>query len=88
MKKVDGNIVGTYDGVIRIIHGNKGKTIYLSAMGYENDEFISLNDCLKKIGYEKGVCVVVLDDFQEGFVYIYGNYGNEWYEYGKTEGCA
>lgn len=89
MQKVNGDEIGTYDGVIRIIYGDIGKTIYLSAMGVENDRFISLNDCLQEIGYGGiGVVVVIIDDYMQGKVYMYGNYGNDWYEYGETRGFA
>ena len=72
--KVDGN-TGIYDGIIRIICGNKGKTIYLTAWGDENDEFITLDDCLKLIEYDDGVCIVMFDDWTSGKIYQYGNYG-------------
>ena len=89
MKKVDGNKTGTYESVIRIIYGNKGKTIYLIANKYENNKFISLNDCLKEIDYNGyGIVVVIIDDYMQGKVYIYGNYGKDWYEYGETRGYA
>lgn len=90
MTKVDGNAIGTYDGVVRIICGDKGKTIYLSAMGLQSDRFICLNDCLKEIKYKgKGVVVVIIDDFMRGDVYMYGNYEKgTWYKYGQTEGVA
>lgn len=89
MQKVNGNEIGTYDGVIRIIYGDIGKTIYLSAMGVENDRFISLNDCLKLVGYDgNGTVVVIVDEHLSGKVYMYGNYGDYWYEYGETRGFA
>ena len=89
MEEVNGNVVGTYDGIIRIICGDKGKTIYLTAMGVENDRFVSLNDCLKEIGYDgNGVVVVIIDDFMCGKVYHYNNYGGAWFKYGETRGFA
>ncbi len=90
MTKVDGNIVGAYDGVVRIICGDKAKTIYLSSIGL-NSRFVNLNDCLKEIKYKGvGVVVVIIDEHLRGDVYMYNNYGNggTWYKYGKTEGIA
>lgn len=88
MKRVDGNEVGLYDGIAHIIWDNKGKTIYITASEY-GDTFLSLNDCLKEIGYTDGVCIVIMEYLLSGKVYIYGNYEpNEWWEYGKTEGFA
>jgi hypothetical protein len=56
-------------------------------MGLEGDTFISLNDCLKEIGYNGfGVVVVIIDYYMQGKVYMYGNYGEDWYEYGETRG--
>ena len=90
MTKVDGDMIGTYDGVIRVLWENKGKTIYLTASGCEDDRFISLNDCLKEIEYNgKGVCIVIIDDTFSGKCYQFGNYeDNCWYEYGETMGYA
>jgi hypothetical protein len=89
MQKVNGNEVGTYDGIVRIIHGNKGKTIYLVARGDENDTLITLNDCLEEIEYDgKDTVLVIFDDWLGGKIYMYGNYGDCWYEYGETRGYA
>lgn len=91
MKVVDGNKIGIWDGVARIICDNKGKTIYKTANGYETDTFLSLNDCLKEINYGEGdgVCVVIFEFALEGIVYQFGNYRDgEWYEHGKTYGYA
>lgn len=87
--KVDGN-TGIYDGIIRIICKNKAKTIYLTAMGEDDDEYISLNDCLKLIEYYGGygMCIVIFDDRTSGKIYQYGNYGEYWTEYGTTQGYA
>ena len=68
---------------------NKGKTIYKSANGDEYDTFLSLNDCLKEIGYRNGVCIVIFKTALSGQIYQYGNYGDGfWYEHGKTKGYA
>ena len=89
MQKVNGDIEGCWDGVVRIIHKDKGKTIYMIANGDKNDTFLSLNDCLKEIGYDgEGVVIVIIDDQTSGKVYNYGNYGACWYEYGSTIGYA
>lgn len=94
MTKVDGNAVGTWDGIIYIICEDKGKTLYITASGDESDRFVSLNDCLKEIGYEEGSdeksgVLVIIEDYTKGKVYRYDNYGDKsWYECGRTEGFA
>lgn len=90
--EVDGNTVGIWDGIIRIICGNKAYTEYLVAQGTDYDKFISLNDCLKLIEYDEdkdGVVIVIFDDLTHGEVYSYGNYLPKcWYQYGDTQGYA
>ena len=88
--KVDGNNTGIWDGFCYIIWGDKGKTICKVASGDETDTFLSLNDCLKEIGYNGyGVCIVIFEMALSGQVYQYGNYGDGcWYEHGKTQGFA
>ena len=89
MREVNGKEIGTYDGVVRIIYGDIGKTIYLSASGVESDRFISLDDCLEEIGYNgEGVVIVIIDSCFEGKMYQYGNDGAYWCEYGETMGYA
>lgn len=92
IREVDGKVEGSYDGIVRIVYGNNGRTIYLTAMGDENDKFFCLNDALKEICYDRekgGVVVVIIDDLLGGVVYMYGNYGEgKWYEYGMTRGYA
>ena len=90
IREVDGKVEGCYDGVVRIVYGNRACTKYLTAFGDESDKFFCLNDALKEIGYDRekgGVVVVIIDDCTSGVVYEYGNYGDgKWYEYGKTRG--
>lgn len=90
MKKVDGNTTGTWDGFLYIISENKCKTICITAHGTEDDQFITLNDCLSEIGYEEGdTVIVIIENLLKGKVYRYNNYmDNSWYEYGTTEGYA
>lgn len=92
MVKVDGNEVGLWDGFAYVICDNKGKSICVTAMGDENDKFVSLNDLLKDIGYDKEIdssVIVIIEDFLEGKVYRYNNYGDySWYECGETRGFA
>lgn len=90
MTKVDGKTTGTYDGIIYIISGDKGKTICVVASGDETDRFVSLNDCLEEIGCgEDETAIVIVEDALHGDVYRYGNYEKgEWYECGETEGFA
>ena len=89
MPKVNGDKVGCWDGIVRIIHNNSGKTIYKTANGDKYDTFLSLNDCLKEIGYDgESVVIVIIDDATSGKAYHYGNYGREWIEYGSTIGYA
>jgi hypothetical protein len=91
--EVNGNEVGTWDGIIKIIleQGEeiKCKKIVLVAQGTEDDKYITLNDCLDIIGYKDGICTVIIDDCLSGRIYQYGNYRDgKWYEYGKTKGYA
>ena len=90
MTKVDGNTVGTYDGIIYIISADKGKTIIVTASGDETDRFFSLNDCLAEIGCgEDETAIVIIEDYLHGFVYRYNNYNDKsWYQCGETEGFA
>ena len=88
---VDGEKTCLTDGVVRIIWGDVGKTIYVSSCCYDSAENgITLNKCLELVGYCGLGCVtVIMDDFQSGRVFHFGNYDNEnWYEYGLTWGFA
>lgn len=90
--EVDGNKIGIWDGVVRIICGDKAYTEYLVATGANDDKFITLNDCLELIKYDKDkddVVIVIFDDFTHGEVYSYGNYTPKgWWQYGTTQGYA
>lgn len=87
MEKVNGDFICTFDGIVRIIWGNKGKTLVF--WGKYGNDFVRLNDCLREIDYDgNGTVVVIVDEFLSGKVYMYGNYGNDWYEYGETRGFA
>ena len=88
--EVDGNDVGTWDGIIYIIWGDKGKTVYVTAMGDVSDKFFSLNDCLEVIGYNgEGSVLVVVEDYTDGKVFRYNNYSDKaWREVGTTCGFA
>jgi hypothetical protein len=90
MKEVDGNSVGFYDGIAYIIYENVGTTISKVAKGNKFDDFISLNDLLKMVGYDGlGVCTVIIETPTEGRVYRYGNYmDGKWYTHGYTYGYA
>lgn len=88
--KVDGKKVGTWDGIIRIISGDVEKTIFLIAHGTDDDQYVSLDDCLKLIDYEniqRNPVTVIIDDLFQGTVYCFGNYGDGcWYKVGTTQG--
>lgn len=88
--KVDGNTTGIWDGFAYIVWEDKGKTICKVARGDNKDTFLSLNDCLKEIGYDGlGVCIVIFESFLSGKVYQYGNSDdNCWWEHGETQGFA
>ena len=92
MRKVDGNKTGTWDGFVYIICEDKGKTVCVTAMGDENDEFVCLNDCLTLIDYNEETdasLIVIIEDWTSGKVYRYNNYNDKsWYEVGATEGFA
>ena len=77
-----------YDGIIHIFNDNKAKTIVLTANGTEDDEFITLDDCLDLIEHKTGVCYVIFDSETHGEMYQYGNYGAYWTTYGTTQGYA
>lgn len=89
-ERLDGDTVGIWDGIAYIIWNNKGKTIYITAMGDESDKLFTLNDCLKAIGYDgDGSVLVILEDALHGTVYRYGNYLDKaWCEVGTTIGYA
>ena len=88
-ERVSGD-TGIYDGVVRIMCGEKATTIYLTAEGSENDKPITLDDCLNMIGgYQGEICTVIFDDATSGKVYQFGNYSEkEWVHYGDTCGYA
>lgn len=90
MERVDGKTTGTYDGILYIISGNKGKQIIVSASGDETDRFVSLDDCLAEIGCDKDkTAIVIVEDYTHGYLYRYNNYGDKsWYQCGETEGFA
>lgn len=92
MIKVDGKQTGTYDGIVYILCGEKGKEIYLTANGDENDKFVCLDDCLEIIGYNENkdvTMIVIIENALNGKVYRYNNYSDKcWYEYGETRGFA
>ena len=86
--KVDGS-TGIYDGYVRIICGEKAKTICLTAQGTDDDRIITLDECLELIGYDgTDMCIVIFDDWTHGEIYQYGNYGAYWTTYGTTQGFA
>lgn len=93
---IDGKNTKMYDGFVRIVYSNyergtTAKTICLVAQGTEDDQVISLDDCLEIIGYEKnnGVVYVTFDNARRGTIYQYGNYPDgQWHKYGTTNGYA
>ena len=89
MEKVDGEFICTFDGIVRIIWGDKGKTLVFSGDGYQDNRFVCLNDCLGLVGYDgNGTVVVIVDEYLSGKVYIYGNYGNDFSSIMKTKKCC
>lgn len=87
--KINGDEIVFYDGFIRIFTDDKIVTKILVYDGGENSETISLNDCLKIIGYESGICFVIHDNYLSGTIYMYGNYiPASWIKYGETMGYA
>ena len=89
-EEIDGNTTGTYDGIMYIFSGDKGKELCVTASGDENDRFVSLNDCLAEIGCgADDTALVIIEDYTKGYVYRYNNYGDKrWYRCGETEGFA
>ncbi len=66
------------------------KEIIATAQGLPCDKFISLNDCLKEVGYSGDGCVTVtIEDPLCGTIYQYGNYKEVgWVKHGTTKGYA
>lgn len=91
-RKVDGNEVGTYDALITIFYGVNDeariKRFFLTADGTDDDKYITLEDCRKMIGETSAPVTVIFDDWTHGEIYTYGNYGNEWWQVGITQGFA
>lgn len=89
---VDGNEYGCWDGIVKIIYEDKCRTVIMVSQGEEDDEFLSLNDCLKLIGYktEMGIVLVIIEDYLSGKIFQYGNNVGEpvWMEHGHTKGFA
>lgn len=88
--KVDGDTVGTWDGIIYVVCGEKSRTIFVTAIGDDNDKFITLNDILKEIDCNTyDYPLVIIEDALSGNVYRYNNYGdNSWWKVGETKGYA
>ena len=42
----------------------------------------------KENGYKEGPLMLICESDTKGIIYMYGNGGNHWYEYGKTIGYA
>lgn len=92
MAKVDGKETKIYDGVVRIMCGDRARTEYITANGEKCDKSICLDDCLELIAYEDeqdDIVYVVFDEPLSGKIYQYGNYAEGgWWEYGTTCGFA
>lgn len=91
--EVDGNKIGTYDGIVTICkgYGEAAKIVrfMLTANGDENDRFVSLNDCLEMMGgASDGSVTVIIEDVFDGKIFCYGNHGDYWEEVGTTNGYA
>ena len=87
-KIVDGNEIKMWCGIAQIIYHNKCKEIVKTCLGLPNEEPLTLNDCLKIIGYDgAGVVTVIFEDYTKGEIYQYGNCIDEnWYTHGETKG--
>ena len=88
---VDGNEIGCYDGIVKIIYQDKCRAIVLTANG-EDDEFVTLNDFLKIIEWKPkmGVVLVIIESWTSGKIYQWANNCGEpvWCEHGTTKGFA
>ena len=85
---VNGDFTGHGDGFIRIQCGDRAKTLVLNA---EDDEYVTLNQCLEIIGWKKGEppVIVIFDDLFYGVIYRYGfTTRPRWEKYGETKGFA
>ena len=74
--------------IIKIIWGNQSLVINLPYDHNEHNEYSLDNilDIAKSKGYKNGVITVIADNPRSGKLYIYGNNGNVWEEYGTTRG--
>ena len=77
-------------GIVTIVTGHK-RARAERVLIYEEDEPITLDECLNIIEYEMkkdGTCVVIHETALDGKVYRYGNHGDYWEQIGKTGGYA
>lgn len=82
---------GLWTGIVRIIKGNTCIAEVLTADGSERDHYLTLNECLTKIGGTKygETVMVIMEKPLEGRIYRYGNeLDNKWYQIGTTCGYA
>lgn len=82
---------GLWAGIVKIIKGNVCIDEILIADGSERDHYLTLDECLKKVGgAKKGeVVTVIMEEPLEGRIYRYGNnLDSYWEQVGTTCGYA
>lgn len=82
---------GLWAGKVTIIKGDVCIKEILTANGTDRDHYLTLNECLEKIGGTRygQVVTVIMEQHLEGRIYRYGNYfDGKWYQIGTTCGYA
>lgn len=88
MNRIKGTDVVMAD-IIKIIFSNKCITKYVCPeYGDKWPTFDDIKKIAEEKGFEGGCITVIADNALSGKVYIYGNYGEEWWQYGETRGYA
>ena len=85
MKKTD-KVENNFD-LYHLIFGDKcirKKVSTIYGDGYPT--FENMLNIAKENGYKKGALMLICESASNGIIYMYGNDGDYWYEYGKTVG--
>lgn len=90
--RVDGDKICCYDGIVTVFSGYgktaKIKRFMLTADGLEDDKHVTLEDCREMIGETGDTVTVIFESALEGEIYNFGNYGDYWWQVGRTQGYA
>lgn len=87
MKKTD-KIAYNFN-LYRLIFDDKCVKNYIfHEYGDDSPTFEDMLNLAKENGYKQGTLMLICESETKGIIYMYGNSGNHWYEYGKTIGYA